>query len=158
LEIKDELVKLCRALNGAGVRYVVIGGCAIALHGYFRTTQDIDLLVDPDPENIRRMKEALHRAYGSEEILGLGDGEVAQYAVVRFAPASGEVVIDLIGRVGEVTFETAVGDVEELVLDGSTIPLCGLSTLIETKRGVRPRDQEDLLFLLGKKEYLEQGE
>ena len=34
-------------------------------------------------------------------------------------------------------------------------PVCGLSTLIETKKGIRPKDKEDLLFLIGKKEYLE---
>ena len=33
--------------------------------------------------------------------------------------------------------------------------MCGLSTLIETKKGIRPKDKEDLLFLMGKKEYLE---
>ncbi|GBE05665.1 MAG TPA: hypothetical protein ENG95_04940 [Nitrospirae bacterium] len=46
-------------------------------------------------------------------------------------------------------------DKEEVEVEGVNIPVCGLSTLIETKKGVRPKDKEDLLFLLGKKEYLE---
>lgn len=42
-----------------------------------------------------------------------------------------------------------------LEIEGVKIPLCGLSTLIRTKKGVKPKDKEDLLFLQGKKEYLE---
>jgi len=63
-------------------------------------------------------------------------------------------VIDLIGKIGKIDFELAAQDIEELKLEGIKIPVCGLSTLIETKKGVRPKDKEDLLFLLGKKEYL----
>ncbi len=77
-----------------------------------------------------------------------------QYTVVRYAPESEEIVIDLIGKVGDVSFETAFKDVEEVEIKGVKIPVCGLSTLIETKKGLRPKDKEDLLFLLGKKEYL----
>jgi hypothetical protein len=41
-----------------------------------------------------------------------------------------------------------------IISNGVKIPVCGLSTLIETKKGIRPKDKEDLLFLMGKKEYL----
>ena len=40
-------------------------------------------------------------------------------------------------------------------IEGIRIPLCGLTTLIETKKGARAKDKEDLLFLRGKKEYIE---
>ena len=42
----EDLVLLCRHLNETGVKYVVIGGFAIILSGYIRTTGDIDLLVE----------------------------------------------------------------------------------------------------------------
>ncbi len=59
MDLQKELVKLCASLNREGVKYVIIGGCAIVLHGYFRTTNDIDLLVDSSPKNINRLKKAL---------------------------------------------------------------------------------------------------
>jgi hypothetical protein len=52
---------LCRDLNEAGARYVVIGGMAIVQAGFTRTTEDIDLIVDTSPENIARLRAALMR-------------------------------------------------------------------------------------------------
>ncbi|MFV1950979.1 MAG: nucleotidyl transferase AbiEii/AbiGii toxin family protein [Nitrospinota bacterium] len=155
MELLKKLVKLCDALNRAMVRYVVIGGFAVILHGYFRTTHDIDLLIEPSPENIKKLKKALHELLGSDEVFEIHDDDITRYAIVRFAPESEEIVIDLIGKIGEISFEVAIKDIEEVELEGVKISLCGLSTLIETKKGVRPKDKEDLLFLLGKKEYLE---
>jgi hypothetical protein len=55
----DDIRRICRALDEAGARYVLIGGFAVILHGGLRTTKDIDLLVDPDPANVDRLKRAL---------------------------------------------------------------------------------------------------
>lgn len=155
MDLQKELVKLCASLNREGVKYVIIGGCAVVLHGYFRTTNDIDLLVESSPENIKRLKKALHDLWGSKEVFEIGDDDIEQYAVVRFAPESEEIAIDLIGKIGKITYEVAIGNTEELGIEGVKVPLCGLSTLIETKKGIRPKDKEDLLFLKGKMEYLE---
>src|SRR5438067_2260204 len=46
----EDVVRICRALNNAGARYVLIGGFAVIAHGGARTTKDIDLLVDAGPE------------------------------------------------------------------------------------------------------------
>ena len=45
----EDLVALCKALNAEGVRYVLIGGFAVILHGFVRATKDIDLLIDASP-------------------------------------------------------------------------------------------------------------
>ena len=55
----EDLARICRALNDAGARYVLIGGFAIIARGGTRTTKDIDLLIDPSPENVSRVKQAL---------------------------------------------------------------------------------------------------
>ena len=55
----EDLARICRALNDAGARYVLIGGFAIIARGGARTTKDIDLLIDPSPENVSRVKQAL---------------------------------------------------------------------------------------------------
>jgi len=49
----EDLVGLCRELNAAGAKYVLIGGFAVILHGAVRTTKDIDLLVDVSEDNVR---------------------------------------------------------------------------------------------------------
>ena len=157
VELQKEIVRVCGALNSEGVKYVVVGGCAVILHGYYRTTHDVDLLVDSSIENIKRLKKALQEIFKSDEISEIRDVDIDQYAVVRFAQESEEIVIDLIGRIGKIDFKTAIQDIEEIELEGIKIPVCGLSTLIETKKGMRPKDKEDLLFLIGKKEYLKKN-
>jgi predicted nucleotidyltransferase len=154
VELQKEIVRVCKARNSEGVKYVVVGGCAVILRGYYRTTHDIDLLVDSSVENIRRLKKAFQEIFKSNEISEIRDVDIDQYAVVRFAPESEEIVIDLIGKIGTIDFKMANQDVEEIELEGIRIPVCGLITLIETKKGVRPKDKEDLLFLEGEKEYL----
>ena len=68
--VEDDLAKVCGRLNELGARYVVVGGFAIILAGYPRTTGDVDLLIATDLAN-----EAL--VYRALEILPLAiDGEV----------------------------------------------------------------------------------
>jgi hypothetical protein len=48
-----------RALNEADVRYVVVGGVAVALHGHVRATFDLDIVIDLSPEEAARAMDAL---------------------------------------------------------------------------------------------------
>ncbi|MEK6610330.1 MAG: hypothetical protein AABZ35_05370, partial [Gemmatimonadota bacterium] len=48
-----------RALNGADVPFIVVGGLAVNAHGYGRFTGDVDLVVQLRPEAIRRAFRAL---------------------------------------------------------------------------------------------------
>jgi hypothetical protein len=54
-----DLRSLLETLNAGGIRFVVIGGVAVGAHGYVRGTEDLDLVPDPDPENLNRLTEAL---------------------------------------------------------------------------------------------------
>jgi hypothetical protein len=49
-----DLRSLLELLHQREIRYVVIGGVAVAAHGYVRGTADLDLVPDPDPENLKR--------------------------------------------------------------------------------------------------------
>jgi hypothetical protein len=50
-----------KALNDAGVKYVIVGGVATVLHGYARLTMDIDLILDLAPEPAARAIDTLQR-------------------------------------------------------------------------------------------------
>lgn len=54
-----EFSELLRSLNAHEVKYLVIGGYAVAFHGHPRTTGDIDIWVEQSEENARRVVEAL---------------------------------------------------------------------------------------------------
>lgn len=51
--------RVLAALNAAEVRYLVVGGVAVVLHGHLRTTADLDLVIQLQPDNVRRALGAL---------------------------------------------------------------------------------------------------
>ncbi len=50
---------IIRALNAVDVKYLIVGGIAVNAHGYERLTQDIDLVIGLQPDNIVRGLNAL---------------------------------------------------------------------------------------------------
>ena len=48
-------------LRDGGVRHVIVGGTAVILHGVPRTTADLDLVIDMEPSNVRRLVSAMNR-------------------------------------------------------------------------------------------------
>ena len=49
------------ALNSEGVAYVVIGGMAVLSYIPYRTTRDLDVLIEPAPENAAQARRAVGR-------------------------------------------------------------------------------------------------
>ena len=64
IELFDDFRDLLIELYDAGAKFVVLGGYAVAFHGHPRATKDLDVLVEPDPENARRVYAAL-AAFGA---------------------------------------------------------------------------------------------
>ena len=62
---------LLRTLLQHGVEFLVIGGLAVAAHGFQRGTKDVDIVPAPDRDNLRRLYEAL--AELDAEPVDLGD-------------------------------------------------------------------------------------
>src|SRR5438034_1231472 len=56
------------ALNTHGVRYLVIGAHAVAFHARPRATKDLDLLLDPAPENARKVLDAMRNFFGGADL------------------------------------------------------------------------------------------
>jgi predicted nucleotidyltransferase len=139
----EDLARICRALNDAGARYLLIGGFAVIARGGARTTKDIDLLVDPSPDNIARVKQAL-RVLEDRAVDDVADDDVARYSVVRVAD---EVVVDLMAAACGVDYASAVEDVETVTIGDVPIPVASVETLIRTKNTVRPSDAADRLYL-----------
>lgn len=53
---------IVKALNDAGVKYLIVGGLAVNAHGFQRFTMDVDLVIGLSPENITRGLYALRAA------------------------------------------------------------------------------------------------
>lgn len=140
----EDLLALCQSLNAEGVKYVLIGGFAVILHGFVRATKDIDLLIDASRENIQALKRAL--AFLPDNAVALiADDEVEKYQVVRIAD---EFVVDLLKNACGVDYSRATrGGIEIKVVEGTEIRVGSKELLIETKQTVRPSDAADVHFL-----------
>jgi predicted nucleotidyltransferase len=60
--VLPEIERVAKTLNDAGVRYLIVGGVAVVLYGYLRTTADLDLVVQLDAANTGRAVRALDAA------------------------------------------------------------------------------------------------
>jgi hypothetical protein len=136
---------LLEALTGAGVDYVVVGGLAVGVNGYVRATQDVDILIPPDRENARRLRDLLARLDavrpdGSPIPEGLPDGE----RFVRARTSLG--VLDVLPE-GEVPLDYATVREHALraEIDGSAVWVVDLQTLVTLKLVAgRAEDRRDL--------------
>ena len=59
--LNQDFKEFIQSLNDNGVRYLVVGGYAVALHGYPRYTKDIDVWVEMTVENASRLLKALNQ-------------------------------------------------------------------------------------------------
>jgi len=60
--------KIFKSLNKEGIKYIVVGGVAVNLHGYMRFTGDLDLLVMLDDENLNKMDKLMQKMGYTERL------------------------------------------------------------------------------------------
>ena len=149
---------LANALNGEGVRFLLVGGIAVVAHGYARFTSDLDMVLDLAAENVRRAL-ACFTALGYRPGLpvALEDFADARKRQERLTgkdmvvfplwrdSAIGPAVVDLF--IAEpFPFAAAWDDaVWQQHADGTRFPYVDLRRLIAMKRAAgRPRDLLDV--------------
>ncbi len=64
----DPLLKLLERFQREGVKYILVGGHAVRLNGFLRSTEDIDILLPPSIENGRRVIKALNFLASAAEL------------------------------------------------------------------------------------------
>ena len=136
--------KVLAALEQEGVKYVVFGAVALALHGLPRATEDLDIFIAPDPDNIERLKAALRTVFDDPCIDDITASDLlGEYPAVQYVPPSGNFHIDILTRLGEL-FDFAGLESERVDFDGVSVPTVTPETLYRMKKGtVRPKDWGD---------------
>jgi predicted nucleotidyltransferase len=150
LDIRGILAELDRA----GVEFLVIGGVAVGFHGYVRATKDVDVVPNPDPQNIQRLAWVLRELdaeiEGAEdfegdelpdpldpEVLGQGGNWVLSTRLGRF---------DVMQWIGEnALWEMLAPAAVEAEIDGLAVKFSSYEDLIALKKMAgRPEDLTDL--------------
>lgn len=143
------LVKqLLSALEKQKVRYAVFGGAALNLHGLARFTDDLDLFVEPDAENIERLKLALATVFDDESIDEISaDDLMGEYPAVQYVPPEGNFHIDILTRLGN-AFHFSDLEVARLPFDELAVSIVTPRTLYRMKKDtVRLQDRADAALL-----------
>jgi hypothetical protein len=127
------------------VEFLVVGGYAMAFHGFVRATGDIDLWIRLSDENAERVWRAL-QIFGAPLFdLKLEDlkipGMVFQIGVV---PSR----IDIITEIDGVDFAEAWRERKTVEIENLTIPVIGKTQLLINKQSTgRTKDRNDALWL-----------
>jgi predicted nucleotidyltransferase len=144
----EKFLLLLRELEQHQVEYVLIGGVALNLHGIVRATEDIDLFVRPDEENIDRVRQALRAIWADPDVEQITAADLAgEYPTVRYGPPDEEFVIDFLSRLGS-AFQFDDIQAETIDLEGTRVKLATPLMLYRMKRNtMRPIDQADAMAL-----------
>lgn len=143
--------ELLRRLAEANVEFVVVGGLAVNAWGVVRGTKDVDVVVAPDPENLRRVAEVAVAAGGHVQ---QGEALLGTPISIASALASGEQVaietdlgrLDIVqGLDGVPSYEELHSGASEAEILGVTVSVCSIKDLKAMKRAAgRTRDLADL--------------
>jgi len=160
--LPTDLEAILKVLHDAGVRFVVVGGIAMRLHGCAHITDDVDVSYARDRENLKILAQAL----------------AIHHARLRGVPAELPFVLDeyTFRNVQNLTLQTDLGEVDLLAVpDGAdsfeglyeravemslgefNVRVASVDDLIAMKRAAnRPKDQAHLYELLALKKLLEE--
>lgn len=143
----DDFRELLTALSDEGAEFVLIGGWALALHGYGRGTDDMDVLVRPSPENAQRVFRALVRFGAPVSAHGVTEGLFAQSGY-GYRMGVKPNLIEILTKVDGIDFDEATLEGKSFELDGRVIPYIGRAALLKNKRAAgRPKDLADVDWL-----------
>jgi hypothetical protein len=150
--------ELLLALTRAQVDFVVIGGVAVGVHGFIRATKDLDVVPNPDPQNLARLADLL--VVLNAQQVGVGDfapeefpfdptdpGQLANGANFRLETKLGP--LDIMQWVSGIDADLAYSELAPQALTVGfrdiQIRVCELEHLRAMKRAAsRPQDVEDL--------------
>jgi predicted nucleotidyltransferase len=132
------------ALNKAQVRYLLVGGYSVILHGYPRTTGDMDLWVERTRENYLRIKHAFELF--AMPVFDMTEENFLQHPVWDvFTYGKPPVAIDILVKLEGVDFSSAYERAMLFEEDGLSVRTIHKNDLILAKKAAgRPKDLNDL--------------
>lgn len=140
--LPKDFKEFLQLLNEKSVRYLIVGGFAVGIHGYVRATADIDIWISPAPDNAERVVEVL-RAFG----FGASGVEAEWFTRPNdiFTLGVAPVKIELMTAISGVEFEECFANLRVSELDGIPVNVINLEYLRLNKAASgRLKDLADL--------------
>lgn len=129
-------------LNAHKVRYLIVGGYAVAFHGHPRYTKDMDVWVEPERENAERLMRAL-QAFGFGSVGLQVEDFLEPKKTIQLGRAPNR--IDVITSLKGVAFQGCYASKIREEIEGTLVDFIDLENLKRNKRAVgRYQDLADL--------------
>jgi hypothetical protein len=157
--VTGAIERVLTALNAANIRYLIVGGVAVVLHGHLRTTADLDLVVQLQAQNIREAIAALvalgYRPRAPVDPFDFADRSIREQWISEkglavfslWSPNEPTLEVDLFVE-EPFDFDQAYARAIHAPLDKTTASVASLEDLIATKRrSGRPEDLADITAL-----------
>jgi hypothetical protein len=144
--LNQDFKEFIEALNKSEVEYILVGGYSVIIHGYNRTTGDLDVWIKPTKKNYSKLKNAFSM-FGmsvfdmTEESFLSNDLDVFTFGR---PPVSIDILTSVKGIDFDETFDTSI----ITVIENVRVRVIHLNQLRKAKHAAnRPKDQDDLLNL-----------
>ncbi len=136
-----------KAFNNNDVDYILLGGYAVILHGYSRTTGDMDILVRKSKKNYQKIIAAF-REFGMPTFDMTEENFLKNKDVDVFSFGNPPVSIDIMTKAKDLDFEDAFENAIIHEVDNLSIKVIHIDDLIQLKKAVnRPKDINDIQHL-----------
>ncbi len=142
MELGPDFKEFFESLNNNNVRYLVVGGYAVAFHGHPRYTKDIDIWIEATPENAGNLINSLHDFGCASLGLEAEDFLQAGHTIQLGVPPNR---IDLLTSALGLEFDECFRSKVDVNIAGLTVHFIDLDHLKQNKRAVgRLQDLADL--------------
>jgi len=152
-DLSGAILRICQVLNEHSVQYIVVGGVAVTLHGYFResidsagkpTKLDIDVWYNPTYNNYFKLLNVLEEL--GQDVNRFRSETVPDPKRSFFRYEFHDFTLDFLPAIkAQLSFRSCFLKRETLVLNGIEIPFIGYEDLIEDKTvNARSKDLEDI--------------
>jgi hypothetical protein len=140
--LNQDFKEFIQSLNDNAVRYLLVGGYAVALHGYPRYTKDLDVWVESTTENAARIIKALQQfGFGSLDLKESDFTTPGQVILLGYLPNRIDMLTSLSGVEFSKCYPSRV--IEEI--DGVPVSFIDLGNLKKNKKATgRHQDLADV--------------
>jgi hypothetical protein len=141
----DRILLFFGELKHQNVDYVLVGAVGMTVHGIIRATQDVDIFLKPEAENVSRMRNALKCIFPEDESIDeINVSDLAgNYPVIRYNSPDGSLQIDILSRLDQ-TFVFADIQFEEKLYEGVPVRVATPEMLYRMKKDtLRLQDRAD---------------
>ncbi len=142
INLEKDIIDFIKLCNEHNVKYLVVGGYAVSIHGYPRSTKDIDVCIELSEENALKMVEVI-RDFGFSSLKLNKEDFLKKDSITQlgFPPLRIDILNDLDG----VSFKEAWDNKKVVTIENVSVNFIGYNELIAVKQTAgRPQDLADI--------------